>query len=42
MTITITPKKITKENFAKFGELITTDDINLSLSMTVMQKDLTE
>ena len=28
MTITITPKKITKENFAKFGELITTDDIN--------------
>ena len=27
MNITITPKKITKENFAKFGELITTDDI---------------
>ena len=27
MTITITPKKITKENFAKFGELITTNDI---------------
>jgi ureidoglycolate lyase len=27
MTINITPKKITKENFAKFGELITTDDI---------------
>ena len=27
MTITIIPKKITKENFAKFGELITTDDI---------------
>ena len=27
MTITITPEKITKENFAKFGELITTDDI---------------
>ena len=27
MTITITPKKITKENFNKFGELITTDDI---------------
>ena len=27
MTISITPKKITKENFAKFGELITTDDI---------------
>ena len=27
MTITITPKKITKENFAKFGDLITTDDI---------------
>ena len=27
MTITITPKKITKENFEKFGELITTDDI---------------
>jgi len=27
MTITITPKKITKENFSKFGELITTDDI---------------
>ena len=27
MPITITPKKITKENFAKFGELITTDDI---------------
>ena len=27
MAITITPKKITKENFAKFGELITTDDI---------------
>ena len=27
MTITITPKKITKENFAKFGQLITTDDI---------------
>ena len=27
MTITITPKKISKENFAKFGELITTDDI---------------
>ena len=27
MTITITPKKITKKNFAKFGELITTDDI---------------
>ena len=27
MTITITPKKITKENFAKFGELISTEDI---------------
>ena len=27
MTITITPKKITKENFAKFGELITTENI---------------
>ena len=27
MAITITPKKITKENFAKFGDLITTDDI---------------
>ena len=27
MTITITPKKITKENFAQFGELITTEDI---------------
>ena len=27
MTITITPKNITKENFAKFGELITTEDI---------------
>ena len=27
MTITIIPKKITKENFVKFGELITTDDI---------------
>ena len=27
MTITVIPKKITKENFAKFGELITTDDI---------------
>ena len=27
MTITITPKKITKENFSKFGQLITTDDI---------------
>ena len=27
MTITIIPKKITKENFAKFGELITTDNI---------------
>ena len=27
MTITIIPKKITKENFTKFGELITTDDI---------------
>ena len=27
MTITIIPKKISKENFAKFGELITTDDI---------------
>ena len=27
MTITITPKKITIENFSKFGELITTDDI---------------
>ena len=27
MTIAITPKKITRENFAKFGELITTDDI---------------
>ena len=27
MTITISPKKITKENFSKFGELITTDDI---------------
>ena len=27
MAITVTPKKITKENFAKFGELITTDDI---------------
>ena len=27
MTITIIPKKITKENFSKFGELITTDDI---------------
>ena len=27
MTIAITPKKITRENFAKFGELITTEDI---------------
>ena len=27
MAITITPKKITKDNFAKFGELITTNDI---------------
>ena len=27
MSKTITPIKITKENFAKFGELITTDDI---------------
>jgi ureidoglycolate lyase len=27
MTIVVIPKKITKENFAKFGELITTDDI---------------
>ena len=27
MATTITPKKITKENFAKFGELITTDGI---------------
>ena len=27
MTITITPKKITRENFAKFGELITTNNI---------------
>ena len=27
MAITITPKKITKENFAKFGDLITTDDV---------------
>ena len=27
MTITISPKKITKENFAKFGELMTTDAI---------------
>ena len=27
MAITITPKKITKENFAKFGDLITTYDI---------------
>ena len=27
MAITIAPKKITKENFAKFGELITTEDI---------------
>ena len=28
MTITISPKKITKENFAKFGELISTSDIS--------------
>jgi ureidoglycolate lyase len=27
MTITIIPKKITKENFSKFGELITTESI---------------
>ena len=27
MAITIAPKKITKENFAKFGELITTENI---------------
>ena len=27
MTITIIPKKITSENFSKFGELITTDNI---------------
>ena len=27
MAVIITPKKITKENFAKFGELITTGDI---------------
>ena len=27
MAITIAPKKITKENFAKFGELISTDNI---------------
>ena len=40
MTITITPKKITKENFSKFGELITTTILNLFLLMMVMQKDL--
>ena len=27
MVITVTPKKITKENFAKFGDLITTENI---------------
>jgi len=27
VAITITPKRITKENFAKFGELISTEDI---------------
>ena len=27
MAITVTPKKITKENFSKFGDLITTDNI---------------
>ena len=28
MNITITPKNITKENFSKFGDMITTDGIN--------------
>ena len=28
MNITITPKKITKDNFSKFGDMITTDGIN--------------
>ena len=28
MNITITPKEITKENFSKFGDMITTDGIN--------------
>ena len=27
MKITINPKPITKENFSKFGDMITTDDI---------------
>ena len=27
MTITVNPKPITKENFSKFGDVITTDDI---------------
>ena len=28
MKISITPKNITKENFSKFGDMITTDGIN--------------
>ena len=28
MNITITPKEITKENFSKFGDMITTDGID--------------
>ena len=28
MNLTITPKNITKENFSKFGDMITTDGIN--------------
>ena len=42
MTITIIPKKITKENFAKFGELITTDNIKPISINDGLQKDLME
>ena len=28
MKISITPKNITKDNFSKFGDMITTDGIN--------------
>ena len=36
------PKPITKENFKKFGDMITTADISQLKLIMVMQKDMME
>ena len=40
--LVIKPKPINKENFQKFGDMITTDDIKPLKLMMVMPKDMME